>query len=259
MTALRAPTDVDEIVARCRAAFELAAATGWSSHDPFDALLLPFGPWAQRRSPLAARIAVQVGRRSGGRLRRLAGIRPHEEAKALADFLSASAQLARLTDGGWAASYQEVLTKRLERLSIRLRHGLGWGLSFPYSSRFVSVPARTPNAYTTICCVDALLDLSEDRRDAHPLDLARAGARAICTDLGVVRAGRHCWFRYWPDDDTCIVNIQALVAACLQRLGSMTDDRALCTQAEARRRSGSCFPATRWEFPVLDRHPWSVH
>ena len=249
MTVTRADTDVDEIVARCRAAFELASTVDWSSYDPFDALLLPFGASAQDRSPLVARIIVQSGRRSGARLRRLAGITPHEEAKALADFLASSAWLARLPGGDWASSYHEELTNRLEGLAIRLRHGLAWGLSFPYSSRFVSVPARTPNAYTTICCVDALLDLAEDCRDARPLDLACAGARAVSTDLGVVRRGRHFWFRYWPGDDSCIVNIQALVAGCFQRLGSMTDDRSLCAQAElavdavraSQRRDGS-FP-----------------
>jgi len=249
VTVLRARTDVDEIVARCRAAFELAASAGWKSYDPFDALLLPFGESARGRSPLLGRIAVQAGRRSGRRLRRLAGIRPHEEAKALADFLAAGARLSRLPAGGWASSYQHDLTRRLQALSIRLPHGLAWGLSFPYSSRFVSVPARTPNVYTTICCVDALLDAAEDRHDGRALDLARAGARSVSSDLGVVRNGTHCWFRYWPGDDSCIVNVQALVAGCLARLGSLTEDRHLCEQAElaadvvrASQRSDGSFP-----------------
>jgi hypothetical protein len=238
-------------VARSRAAFELASSVEWRSYDPFDALLLPFGESVQRRSPLVARIIVQAGRRSGhgARLRRLVGIGTHEEAKALADFLAASARLARMAAGEWASSYQPDLTNRLEEHSIRLPHGLAWGLSFPYASRFVSVPARTPNAYTTISCVDALVDAAEDRRDTRLLDLACAGARAVSTDLGIVRNGRDRWFRYWPGDDTCIVNVQALVAGCFQRLGSMTDDRSLCTQAElavdtvraSQRRDGS-FP-----------------
>jgi hypothetical protein len=232
VTLIRAYTDIDEIVARCRAAFELASSVDWRSYDPFDALLLPFGAAAQGRSPLLARVTVQAGRRSGARLRRLARIRPHEEAKALADFLAASARLARLPAGEWASSYQHELIHRLAGLSVRLCHGRAWGLSFPYSSRFVSVPARTPNAYTTVCCVDALLDLAETDRDASTLELANAGARAISTDLGIVRSGGRSWFRYWPGDDTCIVNIQALVAGCFQRLGLMTDDRTLCAQAE---------------------------
>jgi hypothetical protein len=215
VTALRARTEVDQIVARCRAAFELASSVDWRSYDPFDALLLPFGEAARARSPLLARVLVQGGRRSGARLRRRLGIKPHQEAKALADFLAASTRLARLPAGEWAPAYREELTDRLAELAIRLPHGLAWGLSFPYSSRFVSVPARTPNTYTTICCVEALLDVAEHAHDARALDLARAGARAVAKDLGVVRDGRHAWFRYWPSDDTCIVNVQALVAGCL--------------------------------------------
>jgi hypothetical protein len=231
VTVLRVRTEVDDIVARCRAGFELASSAQWKSYDPFDALLLPFGEAARRRSGLLARIIVQTGRRSGAGLRRLVAIKPHEEAKALADFLAAGTRLARLPGGEWARSFDDELTKRLEQLAIRLPHGLAWGLSFPYSSRFVSVPAHTPNAYTTICCVEALLDVAEHGQDARALDLACAGARAIATDLGVVQHGRHCWFRYWPEDDSCIVNVQALVAGCFQRLGSMLDDRSLCAHA----------------------------
>jgi hypothetical protein len=233
VTVLQAGTDLDEIVARCRAGFELASSVGWSSYDPFDALLLPFGEAARRRSGLAARIIVQAGRRSGTRLRRLVGVKPHQEAKALADFLAASTRLAPLPGGDWASEGQEDLTARLEGLAIRQPHGLAWGLSFPYSSRFVSVPARTPNAYTTICCVEALLDAAEHGQDARPLGLACAGARAVATDLGVVHNGRDRWFRYWPGDDSCIVNVQALVAGCFQRLGSMIGDRGLCAQAQS--------------------------
>jgi hypothetical protein len=249
VTVVGAMAEVDEIVARCRAAFEVAESVGWRSYDPFDALLVPFGESARGRSPLAARVAVQAGRRSGARLRRLARIKPHEEAKALADFLAASVLLARLPGGEWASSHHDDLTQRLERLAIRLPHGLAWGLSFPYSSRFVSVPARTPNSYTTICCVEALLDVAERCDGPGQLSLARAGARAISSDLGVVRNGRHSWFRYWPGDDSCIVNVQALVAGGFQRLGSITDDRGLCTQAElaadavrASQRSDGSFP-----------------
>lgn len=232
MTLVRTRTEVDEIVARCRAGFALASSVDWRSYDPFDALLVRFGPALQHRSPLAARLTVQAGRRSGTHVRRLFGIRPHYEAKALADFLAASVMLAGSVPGGeWASAYQEDLTSRLEGLSIPLRSGIGWGLSFPYSSRFVSVPARTPNAYTTICCIDALLDVAERSEDPRLLELACAGARGVSTGLGIVRNGRGAWFRYWPGDDTCIVNVQALVAGCFGRLGSITDDRGFCAQA----------------------------
>lgn len=238
-----------EIVKDCRGGFELASSMDWKSYDPFDLLLVKHGEFMRRYSPLTGRLVVQLGRRTGSRVRHLARIAQHEEAKAIGDFLLASVLLSSRYKVSWSHAYIKPLADRLERLTVKTRNGVGWGLGFPYASRFVSVPARTPNAYTTICCVAALTRAAEYLHDDAPLDLALAGAQAISVDLGIVRDGGRCWFRYWPGDDSCILNVQALVAGCFQRLGAVTGDGGLSSQAElavatvlASQRSDGSFP-----------------
>lgn len=230
MTSRSVEAAVGEVVWVCRSAFESAARSGWRSYDPHDLLLAPIGAGLQRRSSVSARILVQLGMRSGPTLRRVLGVSPHEESKALADFLLASTLLTFPVGADWASVYRQPLGARLGRLSIAMRNGRGWGLSFPYASRFVSVPAHTPNAYTTICCVAALARAAEGGVHAL-LELAVAGARAVTEDIGIVRRGERTWFRYWPGVDTCIVNLQALIAAAFQELGVFVDDDGLIAHA----------------------------
>jgi hypothetical protein len=223
---------VEEITEACRSSFELAEGMRWRSYDPFDILLAGFGEGTRRRGSLPARALIYLGRRTGARVRRLVGIRPHEEAKALADFLLSSTLLSSECGCGWARSHIEPLTERLERRAVATPHGLGWGLSFPYASRFVSVAADTPNAYTTITAVSALLAAARCTGADRPLELAQAGVRAIRQDLGLVREGPRAWFRYWSHLDVCIVNIQALIAGCFQEMSALLDDPELRKEAE---------------------------
>jgi hypothetical protein len=194
---------------------------------------MPWGDGIRRRSSFAARLLIQLGRHTGPTLRRLLGVRPHAEAKAVADFLLAAMLLADSQDSNWVASYSEPLIARLERLAVQTPNGLGWGLSFPYATRFISVPAQTPNSYTTISCVGALTVAARQSRDARALELAIRGARTITEDLGVAIAGERRWFRYWPGVDTCIVNLQALIAAALQELSEFAGDRDLTGHARS--------------------------
>jgi len=225
----RLPARARELLDYCRCALEFGFARNWRSYDPYDLLSAAGGDWLRSRSTVAARCVVQVGLRSGERLRRTAGMRPHEEAKAIADFLSASVVLS--SGSASPPPYALQLVNRLEQLSICLPKGRGWGLSFPYASRFVSVPAGTPNAYTTITCVKALADASRCMGDEGLLRLALEGARTIDEDLGLVCRGSASWFRYWPGVDTCIVNVQALIAGCFQELGTLADDEGLLIRA----------------------------
>ncbi len=203
----------------------------WSSQDPFDFLLVAGGDAVRARSALAGRGLVQLGKRGGAPLRRVARVGPHEEAKAVADFLSAAVLVSSDLEGDWAEPYIGQLGDRLCRLATTTRHGCGWGLGFPYASRFVSVPARTPNAYTTISCVLALARAAAKTGDERLLIAAQAGARAVSSDLGIVRDGARRWFRYWPQNDACIVNVQALIAGCFAQLGRTVGDQRLIDEA----------------------------
>jgi hypothetical protein len=216
--------EIAQVVDDCRSALTLAERMEWKSFDPFDLLLSPPFEWVRRRLVFAGRVIVQIGRRSGPGVRRFVGVRPHEEAKSTADLLHACALLA---PEPWARDAIDPLAERLRRLAIPTPHGHAWGLGFPWASRFVSVPSGAPNAYTTISAVAALTRAGDDRH----LELARAGAAFISEDLGVVSDGSASWFRYWPNDDSWIVNVQALLAASFQELARLTGAEKLASHA----------------------------
>ena len=225
------PACPPEVFDSAQRLFALADRLGWKGYDPHDLLLSPVFRPLPHISTFLARAVIQAGRRMGDLPRRLLGVRPHEEAKALSDFLSAAALLCR--DGqDWACGYVRPLVDRLLAASVPTRHGQGWGLHFPYTSRFASVDTRSPNLYQTVNAVQALLDahvLSDDRR---LVDLALEGVRFIVEDLGYHQAGGLLWFRYWPGVDSRMVNVQALIAGALARLAGITGDAGLAALAD---------------------------
>ena len=242
----RSPSAVAELADSARTLLRLAEALDWRSYDPYDLLLARPLRGLPRRSPLLARVAVQAGRRLGAAPRRLLGIAPHEEAKVLADFLSASVMLAE-AGASWAEAYVPPLVERLLARSFPTPSGRGWGIEFPYASRFVSVPARTPNIYSVTNAVHALLDAYRITRDRRSLSAAMEGIQFIVRDLGYHERGGRVWLRYWPGSDDRIVNVQALGAGVLARAAAAWGDgscaalagRAAATVVAVQRRDGS--------------------
>lgn len=210
-----------------RRAFDTASRVDWRSHDPFDLLLSPYLGGLRRRAPLVGRVFVQIGKRSGARTRKRLRVPTHEEPKALADFLRAAVLLSTL-GRDWATPWVDPLVARL-RAAGRTP---GWGLAFPYVSRFTNADAGTPNIYVTMAVVEALLDaaaLSDEPGDA---ECAHAGMRFVVDGLGVATHGGHRWLRYWADKDARIVNVQATAAGLLARVDSQIGDARLGALAD---------------------------
>lgn len=207
-----------------RRGLETAAESGWRSFDPFDALACPLGEVVRRRSRLGARVMVQAGLRVGPAPRMALGIRPRREAKALADLL-ATAVLA----GEDAGPLADLLLDE----AVTTPHGRGWGLSFPYASRFVAVEARTPNAYTTASAASALLDAARAFGREDLAAIACEGLRFVTEDLGWIRRREGDYVRYWPGSDVPITNVQALVAAVAARAARLGGDGSLRSAAES--------------------------
>jgi hypothetical protein len=208
-------SDDRPLVASIASALELAGRLDYESWDPYDMLLAPAGPLVQRLSHFGARVVVQVGKRSGRRVRRILRVPPHVEPKAVAELLRAAVVAAP------RAPELEPVAGRLARLLIGLsrptRNGCGWGLAFPYASRFVNAADATPNLYVTIVACEALLDFASARADDEARTAAAAGCSFIVDDLGRFELGGRRWIRYWYDNDAAAVNVQASAAALLQR------------------------------------------
>jgi polysaccharide biosynthesis protein VpsJ len=176
-------------------------------------------------------VAVQVGRRTGARLRRVLRVPQHEEPKALADFLRAAAMMSE-AGSDWARPYVERLARRLAEARGGSPEAGGWGIGFPYVSRFVNVDTATPNAYTTICVAEALLDAAALTAADDALAAARAGCRFLLDELGSFEDGGSVWRRYWPGSDAKVLNVQAMAASFLARAATAFGDEAMAGAAD---------------------------
>jgi glycosyltransferase involved in cell wall biosynthesis len=244
----------EALAAGAREAFELGRSLDWKSHDPYDLLLSRLGHAVQTRSWLGARVVVQVGRRTGSGVRRILGVPEHAEPKALAEFLRAAALLGA-AGADWTAAYGPELARRLVECSVATPHGRGWGLDFPYASRFISVERGTPNLYVTTVACQALLDHHQLTRDPSALHTAVEGCRLILDGLGSFEHDGRPWLRYWRGLDTPTVNVQASAASMLARAGAVTGDDRLLRWADAA--AGAAVAAQRqdgsWPYSVDGR------
>lgn len=224
--------DNQEVSAKAHEWFLLAESLEWKSFDPFDLLLSPYFKDIQKVLPLAARLCVQVGKRSGSAIRHLCKVSPHEEAKTLSDYLEAAVLLSECGED-WANAYLPVLAGRLMAKSIVTPQRIAWGLEFPYATRFVNVKARTPNIYQTANAIQALLRLYSLTRSEEYLRYAIQGADFIMGDLGVFTKDGLLWFRYWSNSDAPIVNIQATTAGIFSALGNLTREKRFLEASES--------------------------
>jgi len=88
-------------------------------------------------------------------------------------------RLGLLVDDG----LPEILAGLLARLKSETNPHSGWGYSFPWQTRTVTVPRGEPNLVCTAFVANALLDAYEQRHDPMYLALATSAARYLLNDL----------------------------------------------------------------------------
>jgi hypothetical protein len=221
---------VEELRQYLARSFAVASEAEWKSFDPFDVLASPLLSKLQRLSPFAARAAVKCGKLAGARLRRALGVPLHAEPKALADFLESAVRLVHLGET-WAEEFASSLVAELRQRATPVGAAQGWGLGFPYTSRFVNVDAGVPNAYTTIVASDALLSAGAVLESTASTAAALGGCAYLTDVLGTFRHDGQ-WLRYWPHSTDRIVNIQASAAALFARAGSVSAENRMLELAD---------------------------
>ena len=140
----------------------------------------------------------------------------------MADYLRAAVLLSS-SGRAWAAPWVEPLVTRLRAAGVPSGRTLGWGLAFPYVSRFTNAAAGTPNIYVTTAVVEALLDAATFSGEPGVAECAHAGTRFVVEGLGAFTHHGRRWLRYWPENDARIVNVQATAAGLLARVDSLVD------------------------------------
>jgi hypothetical protein len=185
---------------------------GYRSFDVFDALTNPLVDRTTRGRPLLRRIAIQLNAKSPVNFRGL-GMKSLVHTKTLSDMLSAYSMMFKDShDESYLFKAERMLDALLER-RIQTPNGIGWGLNFPYTTRFVDAGIDTPNLYNTVNSLSSILDYYEVNPDKSLNSLVASVVSFIRKDLGIVY-GRPdlAWISYYPNQKHPTYNVNALAA-----------------------------------------------
>jgi len=247
----------DQLLAWCR-------EHDFAGHDPFDALnsrLFQATPLANSRT--ARLVWTQLLKRSPADLRSVALVPVERNSKGIALF--ALAQLATYRRLQNEESEQQARNLLAMLLSMRVEgcSGAAWGYNFDWQSRNFFAPRGTPTIVPTAFAARALIEATRafrnkserenkskgqrprsDHRggvapfptcssDDEYLSVARSVCDFILRDLPrTVDTEKELCFSYTPNSNTRIYNASLLAAEVLGSVGQLTNDAALCHEAE---------------------------
>ena len=233
------------------------ASQGLASWDPYDALTSPWlGPL--QRWPLPARVCMQAVKRSPVNLRPLLAIPRAVHTKSISDLALVAVLRARAGDPAAAGRATELLTALRQR-ALAVPAGIAWGMDLPYVSRFAVATPATPNLFQTVNAAAAFLAGYELNGDEQHLATALGVVEFLERGLGrLEETPEQVAWRYYPGQDACVYNVNALIGAWLVRLGLAARREELVTLGRrtlrfvvaAQNPNGSWYyargPAGRW-------------
>ena len=246
-------TVYDQLLSWCR-------EHDFAGHDPFDGLnsrLFQATPFTKSR---AARLAwTQLLKRSPADLRALALVPTERNAKGIALF--ALAQIASYRRLKTEESAQQVRNLLSMLLSMRVEglSGTAWGYNFDWQSRNFFAQRNTPTVVPTAFAARAFIEASQEFPNDEYLNTARSVCDFILRDLPrSVDTKTELCFSYAPNSDTQIFNASLLAAEVLATVGKLTDDAALCYEAEraARYVINQLQPDGSWAYGTEPNQSW---
>jgi hypothetical protein len=193
--------------------YQWAEERDFLGHDPHDILGAPIFLRIQR--PFARLVALQLGRRSLINLRTILNVPEHENAKALALFITGLLRARGTATQDW----REAAIKLGKRLASCVGEHGGWGYPFPWQSRTHFLPAYTPNIVTTSFSGMALAELYRIAPSDIVLAAIERSAEYIVRDIP--RASNGVAFGYAANDPQIVFNASLLGAEFLLRAGRL--------------------------------------
>ncbi|HKV35000.1 MAG TPA: hypothetical protein VJP89_11775 [Pyrinomonadaceae bacterium] len=220
-------TVYDQLLAWCR-------EHDFAGHDPFDALnsrLFQATPFSNSRN--ARLLWTQLVKRSPADLRPLARVPAERNAKGIALFALAQLATYRRLRSEEAESQTRNLLAMLLSMKTEGTSGAAWGYNFDWQSRNFFAPRGTPTVVPTAFAARAFIEAAREFNDDEYLNTARSVCDFILHDLPrTVDTDTALCFSYAPNTDTRIFNASLLAAEVLAEVGTLTDDAALCAEAE---------------------------
>ena len=206
----------------------------FAGHDPFDALnsrLFQATPLAHSRS--ARLLWTQLVKRSPADLRGVALVPVERNAKGIALFALAQLASWRRVKTDEAEAQVRSLLSMLLSMKVDGSSGIAWGYNFDWQSRNFFAPQGTPTVVPTAFAARAFIEAADALKDDEYLTTACRVCDFVLRDLPrTVETETEVCFSYAPDSNTRIFNASLLAAEVLASVGQLTDDAALCREAE---------------------------
>lgn len=232
----------------------------WAGFEPYDATNSPIFerlPFLDSRLPRL--VLTQFLKRSPLNLRRILGIVPTQNPKALGLFLSA---VVNLRKAGFSvdSSTTESLLEGLQVLRSPYDKYWCWGYNFPWQTRTILVPRWGPNVVCTTFVAQGLLDVFAETGNAKCLEMAVSAANYIIGDLYWNSGNGRCGF-YYPitQFDNQVHNANLEAAALLCRISKLTGDAKYIEPALAAARYAVTqqFEDGRWAYGESPHQQWT--
>jgi hypothetical protein len=233
----------------------------FKGYDPYDGLnsklfqSLPLIPKIR-----FCRLAwIQFFKRSPINFRKLVGIKPAYNPKAIGLFLSAYVIMYKRERKPSQLKQINHFIKQLEELESKGYSGSCWGYHFDWESRAFFQPKFTPTIVASSFIANALLDAYEITGDQTLLTKARSTCDFILKDLNrTVFNENEFAFSHSPLDHSVVYNASLLGAKLLARVYYFTKEIALVNVAKSvvtyccnqQKTDGS------WSYGTLPFHQW---
>jgi hypothetical protein len=236
-------------------------AAQFKGYDPYDGLnsrffqRLPLLP----KSRLVRLIWIQVFKRSPFNMRKMVGIRPEYNPKALGLFLSAYCYMYQHDGKKEYLDKMSFFISRLEDCQSEGYSGISWGYNFDWESRAFFQPKYTPTIVASSFIANAILDAYEITRNEKLLKMARSTCDFILKDLNrTPGSGDSFAFSYSPLDKSVVYNASLLGARLMARVASFTQESELLSVSKKvvafccnqQKEDGS------WSYGTLPFHQW---
>ena len=198
---------------------------GIQSWDPYDGLSSPLANYLTFNNPFFKRIWLQAVKLLPFNIRPFIGILPMTHTKAVSDFASSYAILFSITKDERYKRLADKYIHSLSNLKVDTASGYGWGLRFPFATRFVQADSNTPNIFQTINALHAYLDYYEFViKDDRTLQIINRGLAYLEKDLGYRTEGNSICWNYWKDVHASIFNVNGLMIGLLARAGRLLSE-----------------------------------
>ncbi len=218
---------IEKRIAQLESHFE---KTELRSFDPYDGLNTPLRKLFFKIRILE-RLWLQFIRLIPVNIRSIVGIKKMVHLKTVSDLLSASCILYEKTNDEKYLFNAEKYFIILGNMDLKQSNGIGWGLRFYFTTRFVQANESSANLFNAINVLNSLLDYYNVHKELDNKDVCLKIKKLIDLtinfiekELGYTETESTLIWNYWEGLKTPVYNVNALMVGFISRYKKMFNE-----------------------------------